>query len=346
MNRNDQLTTLGQVSDPACWYPQFFAETNKWQYELSDRDIGSLRTLAISIRKQVGNNPNALLSLPIEDLDLAGFVKTLANVFKELRDGLGAVLITGLPIHEMDLLDVAIIYWAIGKHLGTACPNNPEGDMFGHITDLGKTQSDPHSRGYQTREAMDYHCDQCDIVGLLCIREAKQGGISKLTSSVAMYNTLLKEDPRLVEVLCEPFYWTKHGEHAAGELPYYKSPVFNFLEGKLCTSFGPKHIYKGHELPDTPTLTAEQKMAIQRAEEIADELHFAMELKPGDMQFVNNYVSLHTRSSFIDHDDPARKRLLWRLWLMNDSVRCRTDYAKQWARGVSTGNSRAQIRLQ
>ncbi|MEM7258930.1 MAG: TauD/TfdA family dioxygenase, partial [Pseudomonadota bacterium] len=245
----------------------------------------------------------------------------------------------------MALLDVAIIYWSIGRALGSACRNNPEGDMFGHITDLGKTQDDPNSRGYQTREAMDYHCDQCDLVGLLCVRPAKQGGVSKLASSVAMYNALLAENPRFVQLLSAPFYWTKHGEHTPEELPYYQSPVFNFLNGKLCTSFGPKHIYKGHQLPGTPPLTQEQKQALQRAEEIADELHVEMELQAGDMQFVNNYVALHTRSAYIDYEEPARKRLLWRLWLMNDRLRSRTDYAKQWAKGVTAGNTTQQIRL-
>lgn len=193
---------------------------------------------------------------------------------------------------------------------------------------------------------MDYHCDQCDIVGLLCIRSAKEGGVSKLTSSVAMYNTLLKENPRFVEVLSEPLCWTKHGEHAPDEAPFYQSPVFNFLGGKLCTSFGPKHIYKGHQLEDTPALTSEQQQALARAEAIADELHIEMALQPGDMQFVNNYVSLHTRSAYVDFDEPTHKRLLWRLWLMNDGLRSRTDYAKQWAKGVSLGSANAHIRLQ
>ena len=105
-----------------------------------------------------------------------------------------------------------------------------EGDLFGHITDLGKTQNDPNSRGYQTREAMDYHCDQSDIVGLLCIRSAKSGGVSRIASSVSMYNTLLGDNPELAEALAQPLYWTKHGEHAADEAPYYPSPVFNFFD--------------------------------------------------------------------------------------------------------------------
>ena len=40
-----------------------------------------------------------------------------------------------------------------------------------------------------------------------------------------------------------------------------------------------------------------------------------MHLEPGDMQILNNHVTLHSRTDFEDHEDPARKRLLFRLWL-------------------------------
>ena len=139
--------------------------------------------------------------------------------------------------------------------------------------------------------------------------------------------------------------WTKHCEYAAGELPYYQSPVFNFLQEKLCTSFGPKHILKEYDLPETPTLTQLQRDAIHKAEEIANDYRCDIELEVGDMQFLNNYVTLHTRSEYEDFADPAKKRLLWRLWLMNPDLRSRTGYSQQWQDGVRVGVGQSQIRL-
>ena len=81
------------------------------------------------------------------------------------------------------------------------------------------------------------------------------------------------------------------------------------------------------------------------AEEIAHQHRYDMVLEPGDMQFLNNYVALHTRAAYQDHDDPTRKRLLWRLWLMNPDLRHRTDYSRQWINGVGLGNDQNQIRL-
>lgn len=337
--------TLERVSDRAIWTGADLEDGKGWLFTLTDAEIADLRAMAGTIRPQIKGDPNALIALDKTHFDLGAFGATLDRVYTELKSGLGIALLRGLPIDDLDPLDAAIIYWGVGAHLGSATPNNPEGDMFGHITDLGKTQSDPNSRGYQTRELMDYHCDQCDIVGLLCIRTAKSGGTSMVSSSVAMYNTLLDEHPDYAAALTEPFYWTKHGEYADGDTPYYQSPVFNFHDGRICTSFGPKHIQKGHALDGVPDLTDLQTNAIRRAEEIAHAQRYEMTLEPGDMQFANNYVTLHTRSAYEDHDDPAKKRLLWRLWLMNPDLRERTAYAMQWQGGVKLGAGHTQIRI-
>lgn len=336
---------LQQVTDQADWTGENLATAEEWKVQLTDGEVSGLVAMAETIRPTLKGDPNALLDLDQNAFDLGPFAGRLRSVYATLKSGLGVTLIRGLPAADLEPIDIATIYWGIGRHLGDAMPNNPEGDMLGHITDLGKTQSDPNSRGYQTREAMDYHCDQCDIVGLICIRTAKSGGVSKVASSVAMYHALLRDHPDYAMALTEPFHWTKHGEYAAGELPYYTSPVFNFLDNQLCTSFGPKHILKGHDLPDTPPLTELQREALRTAEEIADAQRLEMTLEVGDMQFLNNYVALHTRSAFIDHEAPEKKRLLWRLWLMNADLRPRTDYTLQWHKGVQTGKGNARIKL-
>ena len=333
------------VEDTAGWLGHEIASGEGWTYWLSSEEITGLKHMATEVCASLNGDPNNLLTMHKGQFDLGVFSLKLEAIYKGLKQGHGMALIKGLPIDELEPLDVATIYWGIGRHLGVATPNNPEGDMFGHITDLGKSQDDPNSRGYQTREAMDYHCDQCDMVGLICIRSAKEGGMSKVASSVAMYNELLKRHPNYAEALTEPLFWTKHGEYGEGELPYYQSPIFNFFDDKLSVSFGPKHIEKGHKLPETPDMTDLQRDALRVAEEIAHEQRCEMMLEPGDMQFVNNYVTLHTRSDYVDHDDPKKKRLLWRLWLMNEDLRHRTAYSEQWGKGVDVGGSNNQIRL-
>lgn len=314
-------------------------------HTLDQNEISSLLAMANAVVPQLKDNPDNLLKLDRAAFNPGQFSPAINRLYTELKEGSGVALIKGLPVHDLTPLVVATIYWGVGRHLGEAMPNNPDGDMIGHVTDLGKTQADANSRGYQTREAMDYHCDQADLVGLLCVRTAKSGGISKVASSVSMYNTLLRDFPEYAKALAEPLCWSKHGEHAPDDKPYYQSPVFNFLNDKLCTSFGPKHIEKGHKLPGTRPLTDLQRAAIQQAEDIAERQRYEMTLEVGDMQFLNNYVTLHTRSAYTDFDEPLQKRLLWRLWLMNPDLRSRTGYSTQWQKGVQLGQGNARIVL-
>lgn len=333
------------VDDPANWLPNNLAQDPRWRFELTNAEIDDLHTMATRLGPRLGGDPNRLLDLTASDFNLGRFGKRLEQLRSELKDGFGVALIRGLSLDKLSRLEAATIYWAIGSHLGQARSNNPDGDMLGHVTDLGKSQDDPNSRGYQTRETMDYHCDQASIVGLLCVQEPKSGGLSKIASAVAVYNALLQRAPETVELLSRKFCWTKHGETDDGEQAYYESPVFSILDDKLCVSFGPRHIIKGHDLPGAPALSSAQAEAIRITEELAEELHYSMQLQRGDMQFLNNFVVLHTRTAYIDWSEPGKQRLLWRLWLSAPDLRSPTDYVKQWDAGVSLSRTQPRIVL-
>lgn len=333
------------VVDPANWIGPQLDGYAGWRLDIDSSDFSRLRGLARSLRAAIRDDPNGLLALPESAFDLGSFSSKIDAIRRELKDGCGAVLVRGLRMSEIDALDAAIIYWAIGRHLGVACSNNPQGDLLGHVTDLGKTQKDPNSRGYQTREQLLFHCDQSSIVGLLCVRTAKAGGLSKICSSVAVYNELLRRDPESARALCEPLCWSKHGEVNEGELGFYESPVFNFHDGMLCTSFGPTHITKGHLLPGAPALTQAQRRGIELVKTIAEEFHYAMDLHPGDIQLLNNSVIFHSRTEYEDWPDPVRKRLLYRLWLIAPDIRPLTPYIAQWKAGVKLATTKERIVL-
>lgn len=334
------------VVDPADWDSGDLARRDDWIFPLEDRDVAGLMAMSAAIRRTINDDANGLLSLDRAAFDLGTFSVTLDRVWSVLRDGAGIALLRGLPMDDIDLIDAAAIYWAIGRHLGKALSNNPEGDVLGHITDLGKDYSDATVRGYQTNVTMDYHCDQSSIVGLLCVRQAKSGGASKIASAVRVYNELLARRPDLVAALMEPLCWSKHGEKESAEANFYESPVFNFLDDYLCISFGPMHILKGHDLAEAPDMTDLQREAVRVAEELAEEFHFSTELQAGDIFLSNNFVVLHTRNGFEDWPEPERKRLMWRLWLVNDDLRPPTDYSKQWRRGVTLSSTRERIVLE
>ena len=333
------------VDDPADWTGAELEARTDWRFEATEAESAHLVDMARAAAARLDGDPNRLLATSRSDFDLGPFADRVAAMLASVRNGPGIALYRGLPMDDLSPLQAAAVYWAMGLHMGEARSNNPEGDMIGHVLDAGREYGHPRHRGYQTAATMDYHCDQTDAVALLCMHTARSGGISKVTSSVRLHNEVLRLRPDLHAVLTRPFCWTKHGETDPGEWPYFESPVFNFAEGRLSTAFGPQHIMKGHLLPEAPDMSPAQQEAIDVVSGLAEEHHATMEFRRGDIQILNNYTCVHTRTAFEDWPEPERKRVLWRLWLSVPDFRAPTPYSTQWSRGVATGSTERRIRL-
>ena len=333
------------VADPADWTGAELAARTDWRFEATAAESAHLVDMARAAAARLGGDPNRLLATARADFDLGPFAGRVAAMLEAVRAGPGIALYRGLPMDALSPLEAATVYWAMGLHMGTARSNNPEGDMIGHVLDAGREYGHPRHRGYQTAAEMDYHCDQTDAVALLCIRTAKSGGTSKVASSVRLRNEVLRLRPDLHAVLTRPFCWTKHGETYAHEAPFFEGPVFNFRDGRLSTAFGPQHIMKGHLLPEAPDIAPAQREAIDFVSALAEEHHATMAFRPGDIQILNNYTCVHTRTAFEDWPEPERRRVLWRLWLAIPDFRAPTPYSEQWSRGVANESTRPRIRL-
>jgi hypothetical protein len=324
------------VVDPAVWTGTEMASRSDWIYTLTADDLAALRVVADRIRAEIGNDPDGLLDIGATDIDLGAFTAPMADVFHQLKDGRGFQLIRGMPVSTWDRLDLAIAYWVMGQQIGTPLSNNPDGDMIGHVTDMGLDYENPNHRGYQTSAHMLFHTDQCDVVTLLCLQTAQSGGQSKIVSAPAVHNEMIRRRPDLVAELTADMFWTKHGEVVPGEDPWYKMAVFNYLDGYLTTAGGYKHIEKGHALPGNPPLTAAQMEAFTLMAEVNEELHLSMTFQVGDIQLLNSHVTMHSRTSYEDWPEPEKRRRLWRLWLRNADIRPRPDAFSHRTGGIQT----------
>src|SRR5262249_53442181 len=170
-----------------------------------------------------------------QDFPLPTVSAKLDEIYDRLEQGLGVVLIRGLPREHYSVRGCELIYWGIGVHLGTPVSQNTRGHLLGHVRDEGRTLEDPTARGYQTRAKMDFHCDQLpvDVLGLFCVRTAKRGGASALSSVDSVHNVILQERPDLLEVLYQPFNIDWRGEEPEGEQPWYRCPMFSYAGGKV-----------------------------------------------------------------------------------------------------------------
>src|SRR5690606_33661678 len=107
---------LGQKAvDPANWIGSDLAADQKWIYQLESRDIDDMRAAAAPVRRMIGEDPNNLLSMPADAFDFGNFKTKIEKIKSELKDGLGAAQIRGLPLDQLGLLDSAIIYYGLGR---------------------------------------------------------------------------------------------------------------------------------------------------------------------------------------------------------------------------------------
>ena len=330
---------------PAHWTGESIAATQWWRAMAAD-EIDALATATAAVVERIGDDLSALRTCPVDDLVATPAIARLTEeVRSELIDGKGFVVLRGLPVDRWPRRDSFIAYWLLGNALGHPTPNNSIGDMIGHVADLGSDVDAATTRGYETSAQLAYHCDQCDIVGLMCLQQSKSGGLSKLVSSMALHDAIGASRPDLLEVLCGPFCYSRLGEEVPGQPPWYFANVFERVEGGLHCAAGFLHIRKGYELPDTPAMTDQQREALLYLEEVCPSIEFAMDFEPGDIQLVNNGVVLHNRTAFEDWPEPERRRHLLRLWLRVPEMHRGASYFENWRNGVIPADGTPKFRL-
>jgi hypothetical protein len=227
-------------------------------------------------------------------------------------------LLRNFPQDVLTPAATELAYVGLGLQLGNPVSQDAHGTLLGHVRDEGVPRDSPAIRLYRTTERQDFHTDGADLVGLLCLQRAARGGESKIASSYAVYNEMLRLRPDLVDVLYEPLHWDRNDEQPDGEAPYYQLPVFTEVGGTPRIFYIGWYIRDAQRHREVPRLTRDQHDALSLLESIANDptFHIAMDFRPGDVQFLNNAKILHSREAYEDDDDPARKRHLLRLWLV------------------------------
>ncbi len=125
------------------------------------------------------------------------------------------------------------------------------------------------------------------------------------------------EHPDLLELLHQPIHFSRQGEQAPDEAPSYPHPVFDACCGKLFSKWNRNRVTSAQKIEGVPQLSARQWAALEAFDALVrrPDLAHTMWLQPGDLQIINSHVTLHSRTDFTDHADPAQQRLLYRLWL-------------------------------
>ncbi|MDH4420995.1 TauD/TfdA family dioxygenase [Bacillus cereus] len=301
-----------KVQGPVAWKGIDLAKDDSWVYYLSEKTIASIESALFLVKQKGLKAPN----FNKEDFLIPDLSDEIAYFVEELENGRGFLLIRGLPMERYTDEEVSTIYWGLGLHMGIPVSQNANGDLLGHVIDQGLSLENSNVRGYQTKLHLPFHADGSDVVGLLSLRKGKSGGFSSIISSMAVYNEILEKYPEYLGILCRPFNFDRRGEESPGESPVFTSPIFSYYDGKLSCRYVRTFI----ESAQAKTGIHLSKVEIE-ALDILDSIlhdenmHYNMMLEEGDMQFVNNYTVLHSRTQYEDYEEQERKRHLLRLWL-------------------------------
>ena len=301
------------------WSASEFEGRDDWITRLTATELKEIDAIA-----QSGEVPlPELLHMGKDDFALSRMDERFASIREQLEGGRGFALLRGIPVQQYSLDQARKVFWALALHLGTPQPQDKAGNLLHDVTNTGKkVATTGEVRGFQTDDELSFHNDGGDAFMLLCLRTAREGGVSKLVSVATIFNEILRTRPDLVEVLQQPFHFDTREQHPLG-LKIQSIPIMNVHEGKVSALYKRRYIETAQRFEEVPRLTAQQIEAMSLFEQICHDPRFQLSfsMQAGDIQMGNNYGILHSRTKYQDHDDPAMRRHLLRTWLTLENGR-------------------------
>jgi hypothetical protein len=326
----------------AAWHVADLEQDKSWMFSIDSHERAHLA----QVIKGAYDADRPLLDYTREEFDFGGAWATIKKAIHEAHHGRGIGLVRGLPRDELGEKEFQLLNWAIGLHAGVARPQGLATQYISAVRDVGTDYRAASGRGYSSNAKLDFHVDGADIVTLACYNIAKSGGESMVSSGLTARQCLLRERPDLAEIAHQDFYFSRQNEEAPDETPYYGQPLFDTADGRVFGKWNRNRVQSAQKIDGVPALTQAQRETMDTLDQILrrPDVMYTMDLAPGDLQVLNNHVMLHSRTNYIDFDEPEKKRLLHRLWLAPpDSVRLPESW-HDFYRSVVPGSVRGGIR--
>ncbi len=290
-----------------------------WLFKLTPECHAELQSIIAELRR----HPR-----PAEEIDPAQFAipacrALMRSVKAALDDGVRFAVVDRLPLDEISDAEAKALYWILSSMIARPVHQKTTGTLIYDVHDTGK-KATPGSgvRPDQTNAEQFFHNDnsynttQPEYVALLCVRPAKSGGVSQVLSLYTIHNELVRSRKEVLPRLYQPFWFDRQKEYAADGSPVISAPIFASDNGRLMVRLGLYQAQGGYTLINE-TIDADALTAIDAVKQLfANEaLRFDFVMERGQMQYVNNLETGHRRTAFEDFSEPAKKRLMIRLWL-------------------------------
>lgn len=283
--------------------------------------IGDAATAEIvALAEELAANPLPLEALRPADFDLPACRTMMATVKQQVEQGIGFAIVDRLPLEALGE-QAHKVYWLLASMVQRPVAQKWDGTMIYDVTDTGLPPGNG-VRPDKTNAEQNYHNDNSynlcppNIVGLLCIRPAMEGGVSHIVSFATAHNWLRERAPDLLTRLYEPFAFDRQREHAPDDVKYLWHSCFDDAGGQLLGRLSRFQVRNGYPLAGEE-IDPRGQDALEALEEAmnAPGTPLSFHFQPGQIQFVNNRLLGHRRTGFTDWPDEGKKRLLVRLWL-------------------------------
>tara|TARA_B100001540_G_C15816715_1_gene647946 strand:+ start:1258 stop:2187 length:930 start_codon:yes stop_codon:yes gene_type:complete len=294
-----------------------------WEKSLDNQTDNFLIKLSSNSISELNKKKDIIQTCEITDFPI------LKNEILKLKqtcliDGNGFFILDGSCLLHFSNENIKEIFRIISNCFGELYVQNIKKEKFVTITDEGKSMK-TGGRYHQTKEGGSFHTDSPqwskvpDFVGLLCIRPAKIGGISKFVSVYTIHNQILKLNPDFLQLLYKKFHFDKRNEFEKNESPTTFEPIFKYENNELKFRYLRNYIDDGQKIVKQP-LSTEQNHILNQLDEIIHDEKFSVsyDLKQYDMTFFNNHRIIHGRTSFEDFSESDKKRYMVRVWIKNN----------------------------
>ena len=278
--------------------------------------------------KSLRRQPVPLLALRPDSFELPACRAAMEEVRAILTNGIRFALLQRLPIEELSLDEAKALYWILSAMLERPVAQKLDGTIVYDVHDTGQ-QALPGSgvRPDKTNIDLQFHNDNAynflmpKFVGLLCVRQAKAGGMSRVMSFATAHNALRERHRDVLPRLYQPFWFDRQREFHPGEESTFSAPLFIRDSERLHARLSLHQIRGGYAIRGG-TMDNETTAAVEAIKDVfADEsLQFHFRLQAGEIQYVANREIGHSRTEFHDHEEAERRRLLIRIWMRNEGA--------------------------
>jgi alpha-ketoglutarate-dependent taurine dioxygenase len=304
-----------KTSDCRAWTRDTLSPSD-WVVPLPAGAVDELEAVVQRLRRE----PLPTILLSPDQFALTRCREVMAAVGRQLRDGIGLAVLDRVPVERFSAEENRAVGWILGSLLGRLVAQKWDGAMLYDVRDTGRALTYGVRRSV-TNLDLQFHTDAPwlaeppELVGLLCLNPAPEGGVSRFVSLVTAHDEIERRQPAPLRRLHERFPWDRQAEHAPDDDKVAHQPVFESMAAGLRCRYNHALVESAEELTAT-RLDDAGREALSVMSEIVNSpaLWVEFTIERGQLQYLNNRLFAHSRTPFRDAEEPDRKRHLIRLW--------------------------------